>query len=413
MQEKSEARVYATAVFLSDHLNLPVERLQRISRDVSTPEWRSHVERSYRCALRMVFNPFYERRMRVQYLLGTQFDAGKPIGIVWCDWVLVKNRRLRTESLHVGFRFGAIRLDLDDPKCPRIEAVSDFLAHVYQLSERDLPIAPALSELSRVLQAHAARRKNALGLSRYMYSSVLTDDPAHVVAPSGAARVNFYRLLYMHSRGVGMTTPDAMLPPPWSSAAFFRLYSQPGGVLSIAQPYPEGRETSSAWFEPQPPTVGTAPRGMLADLQGKPVADAYAEYDLLPEYPPLRYLTLPASEYVAAHEETLRAVHEAAFSRYWLRFPSNQPAVRHLQAANLEGIRLPIMRDLVNQMLERQLQARTSSAAKEMLRFREGNRTIGFAAAGIVLTLLFADYEKTMQILEKAAHAIGNLINVT
>ncbi|MCB1905883.1 MAG: hypothetical protein KDH15_00815 [Rhodocyclaceae bacterium] len=390
-------RVYASALFCSARLRLDVERLRQSVGNASDSAWQSHVERAYRCALAFAFNDFYRRHIRVSHVLTSRFITDGPLGEVWSDWVLLDDRRLATQTLHVSFCFPGLRVDLDDHQCPAIEALAEFLKNIYQLSEAEQDLPGGLAALSRLLCGVARGRQNALGISRYIYSSLACDDAEVVTEPSMDMCVNLYRLLYQHARGVDSAVAKSMLPRPWGSAGFFRLYSQPGGMVSVSTPYPaDTHRRHDGWFNPLPPGRGEAPSAMAGDAEGQ--AAAYPSYDLLPEYPPLRYLAVPVLQYGAAYEETLREVHDAAFSRLLerrLRLPwAPKPGRCHLLAANLEGIRLPIVRSLLDEMIERQLQERTTNASMEMLRLRDTTRNIVLAVAGLILALAFVEPDK-------------------
>ena len=385
-------RVYASAIFCSTQFRLDIASLRSMPGNVVIPEWPVHIERAYRCALAFSFNGFYQKPLRLEHVLSAPFSAPSPIGDIWSDWTLISDERLGTRSLHVSFCFPSLRLQLDDRSCPKTEAVATFLQDIYQLSERVQLLRGGLAELSRLLCATAQRRRNALGMSRYAYTSLVCDDSAVLLAPSADVRVNLYRLLYQHARGVDAAVATAMLPAAWGSASFFRLYAQPGGVLTVSVPYPvDIRKGHIDWFEPQPPHLAAAPFPAGA-IRGGPGQSAYPNYDLLPEYPPLRYLAVPALQYAAAYEETLREVHEAAFSRFgtWrFRWPwKSKPTVSHLLAANLEGLRLPVVRELVNRLLETQLQERTATAAMEMLKLRETTRNVVLAVLALLVAMV-------------------------
>jgi hypothetical protein len=394
------ARVYASAIFCTTEFRIAVDRLRLIAGDRGTPAWAAHVERAYRCALAFCFNDYYRKPIRVRHLLSSRFDLSEPIGEVWCDWTLLTNTRLGTDSLHLDFCFPSLELDPENPACPATEAVAAFLARLYELTEREQALPGGLIELSRVLCAIAQRRHNALGVSRYIFVSLTSERAGPVSAPSDDVRTNFYRLLYQHARGVDTAVACKMLPEPWGSASFFRLYSQPGGMLSVSVPYPDDelqvRLEYADWFAPRPPGIGEPPPAALDAVAERNEPPRYANYDHLPEFPPLRYLAMPVIVYVAAFEETLREVHEAAFGRrgVWrLRWPwQPKPAARHLLAANLEGLRLPIMRDLANRLLEKQLQQRTAGTSMEMLRIRESARNLLISVVIIVLTIVFGDF---------------------
>ncbi|WP_372658718.1 hypothetical protein [Hydrogenophaga sp.] len=393
------AQVYASAVFSSKSFDINTLRLRRLAGDRRTPAWSQHIERAHRCALAFCLNGFYAASLRVEHLLSARFQPSADLPEIWSDWTLIEDKRLGISTLHIAFAFSALQIDLDDPRSGAVENVAAFLAQVYQLSERESHLMGGLGELSRVLRGAANHRRNALGVSRYIYTSLICDQPEHVKAPTPDVKLNLYRLLFQHARGVDQDVANRMLPEAWGSAAFFRLYHQPGGMLSVSLPYPSDvHATHRDWFVPEAPVLAAMPFSV------EPGADRYPHYDLLPEYPPLRYLAMPALVYTATFEETLREVHEAAFGRWFLQLTlpwQTRPAARHLLAANLEGLRLPVARDLVHRMLEKQLQDRTTHASMEMLRMRESARNLLLAVLAIILTIVFADFGNSQRNLEQ------------
>ncbi len=413
LEESAIARLYASVLFCSTRLQLPVTRLRRIAGNVAPSEWAEHIERTYRCALAFSFNGFYAAPMRVRHVLAVRFHH-PGAGNVWMDWTLLEDKRLGMQSLHVALSFPDLALRLDDPACAATEAAARFLQDVYQLPEREQFICAGFAELSRLLRGIATSRRSVMGISRYVQASVVADDERLLTAPSDGARINFYRLLYMHASGVDAKTAVARLPEGWGSAAFFRLYHQPGAVLAISVPYPPAsRASHPAWFEPAPPTLAAPPFELGTSGSGGAARSEYPSYDLLPEYPPLRYLATPALHYAAAYEDTLREVHEAAFAPRWHLWPRlrrARPTERHLLAANLEGIRLPIVRDLVDLLLQRQLQGRTANASMEMLRLRGDRRTLIISVLAIIFSIVFADSLKVVDTIKTAlssTHATG------
>ncbi len=386
------ALLYASALFSSTRMRLPLQRLRRFAAtDAALPPWAQHIELSYRSAFTFCFNDYYAQPLAVRHILSSPFDDADA-GRVWSDWTLVSDRRLGVSTLHLAFAFQDLRLDIENPDCRGVEAGAAFLRRVYQLSEHERFMSGPLAELSRLLGITARSRRNTLGVSRYVHASVVCDDARAIKAPSRAARLNVYRLLFLHPRGVDSATATARLPPAWGSAAFFRLYHQPGGVVSLSSPYPdEAQRTHRGWFRPAPPQLSPAPFVFNASNAAGIGQRAYPSYDLLPEYPPLRYLAVPLLQYAAAHEETLREVHEMAFAPRlgWPpRWPWRKRATDlHLLAASLEGLRLPIIRDLAHTLLERQLQGRTSSASMEMLRLRESRQRVLLTWLGLALAI--------------------------
>jgi hypothetical protein len=380
------SRAYASAVLCSTRGRFDPDRLRRLAGTATADRsWTAHVEQAYSCALDFSFNDFYRRSIRVRHVAASRFKAPRLPGEVWCDWTLLEDRRLGTQSLHLAFCFPELRLSLDNPQCVAVEALADFMKDIYWIGEREQHLPGTLAELSRLVCESGRPRRHALGLSRYLYTSIVTDDAGTLDSPGDNVRVNLYRLLFQHARGVDARVAREMLPDAWGSADFFRLYWQPGGIVSLSTPYPSKlRRAHEEWFEPRPPKRARPP-------------DGYPNYDLLSEYPPLRYLAVPMLHFAAGHEETLRAVLEAAFAGFRIRpFWQVRPSVSHLLASNYEGLRLPIVRDPVNRLLERQLQERTANAALERLRMRGERTLLLWAVLAVVVAVLMADYDKSI-----------------
>lgn len=412
------ARVACTAMFTTLGMSIDWRLLRQVAGDASTPAWREHVASAYRCALAFCLNDFYRREIDVDVLFSRPIDAYAELGTVWTDWVRLRNRRLGTDSLHLHLHFRDIAADLANPACPGIEAIASFMGRIYRLPESAHSADAALLLLGTELRRLTERRHHALGLSRYVFTSLhgLSELPACPV-PEGA-RVNYYRLLFQHARGADAASADLHLGQPWRSTEFFELYAQPGALLAVSTPYPRPiRDEHGEWFDPRPPATPwrDRPRDLL------PAPHDYTQYDLLPEYPPLRYLAVPCLEYAAAFEETLRASQDSTFEsplpqftprpgplpvrllrhavtlgewipRYLahqLRNRSASALRRHLMAASLEGVRLPIARRFVAALLDDTRQERSLTAVTTWTTRRLAVVAGFIAVLALVATLYF------------------------
>lgn len=377
------AMIAATAVFTARRLSINWDLLRLTGRNAASREWSEHVEKAYQKALEFCLNEFYIRDLKPKYLFGAPMQGPPHVGELWADWVLLCNKRLGTESLHVSFHFHNASPDPSDPECPVVEAIARFMAEVYALPESRQSANAALLVLGTELNRNAPHRRHALNLSRYVMTSLYGMDPKSP-SPVGdlGLRVNAYRLLYQHALGADIRSADQKLGPAWRSTAFFELYMQPGAILAISTPYPpELWHAHRDWFVPQPTNFALTKKGLPEDA-------SYEKYDLLPEYPPLRHLGLLYLEYAAVVEETLRATQEATFCSWYRRRPLGGHFRRYLLASVLEGIRLPVVRSLVSDLLDNKQQERTISAVTTGTNWRLAVLALVFTVIALLFSLV-------------------------
>jgi hypothetical protein len=141
-----------------------------------------------------------------------------------------------------------------------------------------------------------AKRRQAYDISKYLYISVCGQ-----TLPAGGWRdvaLPIWTLLWFQPRGVAEDAAVAYLEESsWRAGDFFWNFHQPGGMVTLSTPYP--RESYLGQLDHFLPTLGT--------LEGRDAGDpTLADYDGLPEYPPLRYLALPVLEHSGWIEEALR-----------------------------------------------------------------------------------------------------------
>lgn len=145
---------------------------------------------------------------------------------------------------------------------------------------------------------------------------------------------------------------------------------------------PAGAGPAPEWFHPDPAALAADPGGFLAD------------YDRLPEYPPLRYLALPALEYVGCLEETVRDIYDKVVDEEQSRWLSAHPLAlfrlerRYYRTQNLEVLRLPVTRDLVDRLLESKLQRHAVEAIEARKSSMLNETVLALTLVAVVIALI-------------------------
>ena len=409
-------RVFATLVVTSVHFaELSAENLRGTAAPRSR-EWAHFVEQRYRHAYNFYFNPFYAEQVLIDYIDGeAECEARSSLGPIWFDYVLVRNRALGLGSIHVHIHFGEFDLALEDGKSESAVPLVELLRDLFWSTERTDGRFKRLDRMIDTAGDHPGRR-HSLSLSRYSYVSLIRSVDRSSQAATTEQRRNeapgIYRLLFLSENRVGAEFAERELKNrTWACEGFFDVYFQPGGIVTVAEPYPpQVRPALDAWFYPQPPH---APR-LPADLTPPSRGDHAWHYNYSPEYPALRFLAVPSLDFVGAVEEVLRDVHNDVQSRLasmssvtllqalrhprlaWAYFTMPQQVaglVRRLHAAeNLEAVRLTVARELVCRLLETQLQASTRAAVAALSQqgISSSNGLVAFIALVIsVLALAF------------------------
>jgi hypothetical protein len=258
---------------------------------------RAYFERCYKTAYRFVFNKFVTDGIEHCYLGHRVDESGvESLGKVRTDFVLQKNDFFETHSLHVHVCFENSSFDIADPDAFDLPAIAQFARGLYRQHEADVKALPDALEMFVGAMDKYAERRQAYDISQYLYISVCGQ-----TLPAGGwqnVALPIWTLLWFQPRGVAGDTAVAYLEESsWRAGDFFWNFHQPGGMVTLSTPYP--RESYLTQLNHFLPT--------LESLKGRDARDPrLADYDGLPEYPPLRYLALPVLEHSGWIEEALR-----------------------------------------------------------------------------------------------------------
>ena len=148
----------------------------------------------------------------------------------------------------------------------------------------------------------------------------------------------------------------------WSPAEFFELYHQPGATVSISKKFPSAiYEKHNSFFTDSNFSTSADGKDLFEKIVKSSGSAISNSYDALPEYPPLKYLAYSTSFLSALIEEILRFSSEDLIKirrRHVLSIwsiPGVETRVNRIEMAlarlyNLDNLRLPVMREFVDQM---------------------------------------------------------------
>jgi len=177
--------------------------------------------------------------------------------------------------------------------------------------------------------------------------------------------------------------------------------------VSVAEPYPAAVHNSNpGWFFPRPPHELHRP----ATMESASSEGHSWNYNHLPEYPPLRYLAIPSLDFAASAEETLRDVHDEVMTMFatisklsllqTLRHPGHirrfftmpqhvsRLTYRMHVAENMEAIRLPVARPLVDKLIETQVKVPTRNAIAALAQQEISNNSSLIAFIGVLFGIV-------------------------
>lgn len=258
---------------------------------------RAYFERCYETAYRFVFNKFVTDGIEHRYLGHRLDESGvASLGKVRTDFVFQENDFFETHSLHVHVCFENSSFDVADPESFDLPAIAQFARGLYRQHRADVEALPdALRTFVGAVDGYAERRQ-AYDISQYVYISVCGQ-----TLPDGGWKevaLPIWTLLWFQSRGVAGDAAVAYLEESsWRAGDFFWNFHQPGGMVTLSTPYP--RESYMGQLDHFLPTLDSLEEPDAHDPR-------LADYDGLPEYPPLRYLALPVLEHSGWIEESLR-----------------------------------------------------------------------------------------------------------
>jgi hypothetical protein len=376
-----KGRVFASLV-LARHGMLSTDDIPYLTR---SDEWATHFDECYGICHKFFFNKFYERGITVKYL-GSHQEVIQFQSLslkVRTDFVNLTQVKPLIDAIHLHISFPEITIDMNNETDAGISAIITVLDSLYRFNEEPSPtICPeTLSQLRGTLRHVDENRDFALEVSRYLYVSIAGLPKAAITNPSESNLINMYRFLYIHDQGVNVDVARKYLGNHWYSTSFFKLYCQPGAIISLSTPFPsQAYKEHPNWFFPDHKILAKRPQEVV-------------DYDHLPEYPPLRYLAIPALHYAAVHEESLRYSYNTLLSHFdsimkrWNLDNLFKGVQSSLLAQNIEAVRLPITRSLITQIIQTQDQKNTIETIERLITrsMTSLQVTIAFSALAIAL----------------------------
>lgn len=339
-----------------------------------------HFRRSYDTALDFVFNNTLLDGHEIRYLGFQQIDLSEDIGPTRLDAVQISYPSVATQTVSIHFK---PKVDPEDFRSLRERArwIALFLStSLYgQTAAVRFPTC-CLHEIRARITELAPRRVHALPYSTHTYVSLCDLDAGVYEQHRSQFASTIYSLLFAHADGVDTEqAAEYLAAHAWSSTDFFTSYYQPGAMVSVSRPYPpELHRRHRAYFLQ---TELDDPTG--EDVQGhthtpRPTGGA-TSYDMLAEYPPLRYLGLLTTVFVTIFEENLRHAYEKLLQlqkeqplswRVWRVITRerelNRIGVEVAIADNFEHLRLPVTRDLVKKLIDSKVQENIANNVRDL-----------------------------------------------
>jgi hypothetical protein len=256
-------------------------------------------EHCYGISDRFNFSPDFVGARTVTWLGYLRFKRGAEADYARSDYFLVVDDYHRIASIHHHLAFGA-PVDLTDCDSDRWRSFVHTLHELYWSWNRT---QDRLSDSGEVTQAldpfipQLMHRSDALFASRGFYMSLYDAEPELIkrwrdVAPA------LYSLLYLHTEGFDHDrAPDALAGRMAQSTEFFVSFYAADAILSLSRPYP-APDVVAPYAAHNPAAAGYV-ASTESDFAARLTehADRFEPYDLLPEYPALRYLDLSLTEF--------------------------------------------------------------------------------------------------------------------
>lgn len=334
---------------------------QHLTKD---PVAKTLFERCYRVADRFMFTPDFLSVRKVTWLGAADAQRDGEEAYARSDYFLIENDYHHTISIHHHIAFSR-SIDLHAWESDEWRSLIIPLHELYwswdPAYDRRTPLSrtgDALDPFLPVVEAPEATQY----ASRGFYISLYDADPALIsdwesVAPA------LMSLLNLQAEGIDKAHAAAGLKG-WvaQSTEFFVTFYNADAMLSLSRPYP-----SAAVVAPYSNSYPTRP-GTIAATQA--VLDdrlklntRYEPYDLLPEYPVLRYLDLGLTEFTTNAKSRqwnirhkLDALSQLGGARRVLRTVTALPSIDRLyyRSTAVFILRLPVARGLATKLIAEQ-----------------------------------------------------------
>jgi len=372
---------------------------------------KQEFEHIYNIAYKFFYNDFYLKNLKIEYLgYSVESSPQELEGKVRLDYVLVKNHYHNVYSLHIHFIFEKQNFNWNDKDDAFLEKISRIYGEIYinyQSKPENIPFN-SLRELMKLNGEEGVfkHREFTYPVTFYTYISVCNLNEEQIRKWEDNY-INIYRLLILHPKGIDESKAKSYLNEyNFSTANFYRNFFQPGGMVSISAGFPKdiyydhcetllpsidsgGNVCSSKFYNERSCKLHI-------DNNGK---SKYNEYDLIAEYPPLRYLGLLSLEFSGFIEENLRYMYEELlnphknkllikFLKYILFPPSYlNDAFLFYRNLSLEPIRLPEVRNYIDKVIDSKKQVSLEKATENI-----GNAIINILISTMTLILLILTF---------------------
>lgn len=347
---------------------------------------RGYFEGCYQTAYRFVFNKFVTDSIDHRYLgFRVHESPSESLGQVRTDFVLQDNDFFETRSLHVHVCFEKSSFDVSNPGALDLPAIARFARGLYRQHRADVEALPSsLQEFVGAVDELAGRRR-AYDISQYLYMSVC----GQTLRSSDwrQAALPLWTLLWFQHRGVAADAAVSYLEEnSWRAGDFFWNFHQPGGMVTLSTPYP--RQLYMSELDHFLPT--------LESLEGRDGTDPrLQDYDSLPEYPPLRYLALPALEHAGWIEEAVRDTSNELLELGRKKlgpvravFESRRVEHRLYRSQVLDVLKLPVAREFALALIDDKKLDAARQTARDLQASALTMVLLTFTIVGLLITVI-------------------------
>ena len=382
-------RLYVSLVLISSIRNKKVKNkldkiLTKFARKLEQDnDIKQKFEKIYRTAYGYFYSEFYSKKLEIEYL-GYSIEDG-PINIrgnrvegkVRLDYVLVKNYYHNVYSLHIHFNFEKQEFDWDDKNDIFLETISKIYGEIYD-NYKSNPERIPFKSMRKLIELFNEKemfkqREAAYPLTFYTYISVCNLKEDQIKNWENNS-VNIYRLLFCHPYEINESEAKKYLSEfSFGTTTFYRNFFQPGGMVSISSPYPEEvYKNHCETFLPAIDEQGNITIEQISAEEGR----GHMDYDVIPEYPPLRYLGLLSLEFTGFIEENLRYMYEELLGlrkdkylrllKYMLFSRYLDDVLSFYRLLSLEPIKLPVLRNYIEIVIDSKRQATIEKAIENL-----------------------------------------------
>jgi len=365
-------------------------------------------ESIYDISYRFFYNNTFANKLKITYL-GHICEYETTLGPMRLDYFLVENNMIdMMGSLHIHFNFVKSRFNLTEEDY-KIKKLSTILRDIYNLvedisSDKDSSDTEFLSRFKDTLKELniKSKREHALSISRYMYISVcnLRSLKLEHLEKLEHCWENIFKLLYFHAEGVDAKIAEEKLKKDmWTSTNFYLNFYQPGALLSLSTPYP--KDTYKKHISYFLPNLNDRGEIVLGDPPKDERNDKwYENYDLLPEYPALRYMGMASLEFSGVIEELLRGLYddlmELQRKQYLIRLIMASYKLPDIETAyiackHLEYIKLPILRDFISRLIRNKHQEAIDESINYLNSYLSNRMILILTILAIILTIIELD----------------------